>query len=92
MSKEEVKEIVEGWNWNLNVFEVYDEMKETYTSDTDRHLLLNYAYELFNHDKMTENLMDALNVEVEDQDNVRSYFKMKPYKEGLKCALEHMPL
>ena len=53
MTKEEIKKVVEGWNWNLNVFEVYDEMKETYTSDTDRHLLLNYAYELFNHDKMT---------------------------------------
>mgnify|MGYP003662151135 FL=1 len=92
MTIEEVKEIVEGWNWNLNIFEIYDEMKETYTRDIDRHLLLNYAYEFFNHDKMMENLMDALNVEVEDQDNVRGYFKMEPHKEGLKYALEHMPL
>ena len=92
MTNEEVKEIVEGWNWNLNIFEIYDEMKETYTRDIDQHLLLNYAYEYFNHDKMMENLMDALCVEIEDSDNVRGYFKMEPCKEGLKYALEHMPL
>tara|TARA_R110000824_G_scaffold60045_2_gene160838 strand:+ start:610 stop:888 length:279 start_codon:yes stop_codon:yes gene_type:complete len=92
MTNEEIKEIVEGWNWNLNIFEIYDEMKETYTRDIDRHLLLNFAYEYFNHDKMMENLMDALCVEIEDQDNVRGYFKMEPCKEGLNYALEHMPL
>ena len=52
MTIKEIKEEVDSWNWNLNIFEIYDKIKEEFTDDGDRHLLLNYAFEYYNHDRM----------------------------------------
>jgi len=27
-NKKEIKELVESWNWNLGIFEIYDEIKD----------------------------------------------------------------
>lgn len=88
MKIREIKEEVDSWNWNLNIFEIYDKIKEEFTDDGDRHLLLNYAFEYYDHDRMLKELMDALNVEVETQEAVRGYFGMKPYR---PAKLKHMP-
>ena len=88
MKIREIKEEVDSWNWNLNIFEIYDKIKEEFTDDGDRHLLLNYAFEFYNHDRMLKELRDALNVEVETQEAVRGYFGMHPNR---PAKLEHMP-
>ena len=88
MTIKEIKEEVDRWNWNLNIFEIYDKIKEECTDDGDRHLLLNYAFEYYDHDRMLKELIDALNVEVETQEAVRGYFGMKPYR---PAKLKHMP-
>ena len=54
MTDQEIKDTVEGWNWNLSIFEIYDEVKDMgkfgyngrQVEDLTR--LLNHAYEYFN--------------------------------------------
>ena len=72
MTDQEIKDRVEGWNWNLSIFEIYDEVKDMgkygyngrQTEDLTR--LLNHAYEYFNYDPMIKELMSFLGVEVEE--------------------------
>ena len=52
MTNKEIVDQVESWNWNLNIFEIYDEVKDMYhdpfseeVSDLSR--LLNHAYEYY---------------------------------------------
>ena len=49
-----VSDIVESWNWNLNIFEIYDEIRDY--SDSCKEALLTYAYYFFNEDKMMKEL------------------------------------
>ena len=53
-----VSEVVESWNWNLNIFEIYDEIKEW--SETDQRNVLRYAYQYFNSDVMINELANHL--------------------------------
>ena len=70
MTNREIVDKVEGWNWNLNIFEIYDEVKDMgkygyngrQTEDLTR--LLNHAYEYFNHDPMIKELMSFLGVDI----------------------------
>jgi hypothetical protein len=45
---EKVSDIVESWNWNLNIFEIYDEIRDY--NDRSKEALLTYAYHFFNED------------------------------------------
>jgi len=49
---------VEEWNWNANIFEIYDEVKEWNTHDQKN--VLKYAYYFFNKDKMINELHSHL--------------------------------
>ena len=53
-----VSEVVESWNWNLNIFEIYDEIKEW--TETDQRNVLRYAYRYFNSDVMINELANHL--------------------------------
>ena len=53
MTKREVHNRVEGWNWNLSIFEIYDELRDGHTAE-DQEKLLTYAYNYFDKDKMVE--------------------------------------
>ena len=53
-----VSEVVESWNWNLNVFEIYDEIREW--TETDQRNVLRYAYRYFNSDVMINELANHL--------------------------------
>ena len=63
---------VESWNWNLSIFEIYDEVKDMgkfgygggQTEELSR--LLNHAYEYFNYDSMIAELMSFLGVDIEE--------------------------
>ena len=72
MTNREIKDQVESWTLNLNIFEIYDEVKDmdgygynggsNHASDLSR--LLNHAYEYFKYDKMIKELMSHLGVEI----------------------------
>ena len=70
MTDQEIADRVESWNWNLSIFEIYDEVKDMgkdgyngrQTEDLTR--LLNHAYEYFNHDPMIKELMSFLGVDI----------------------------
>jgi hypothetical protein len=73
MTDQEIKDTVEGWNWNLSIFEIYDEVKDMgkfgyngrQVEDLTR--LLNHAYEYFNYDSMIAELMSFLGVEITEK-------------------------
>lgn len=50
MTQAQVESQVESWNWNLNIFEIYDEIRDY--SSRDQEQLLTFAYNYFNKDKM----------------------------------------
>jgi transketolase len=52
--EEKVHDVVESWNWNLNIFEIYDEIKEW--KDNDIRNVCKYAYQYFNKDVMFNDL------------------------------------
>ena len=70
MTNREIVDKVESWNWNLSIFEIYDEVKDMgkygYNGRQTEHLtrLLNHAYEYFNHDPMIKELMSFLGVDI----------------------------
>ena len=73
MTDQEIKDTVESWNWNLSIFEIYDEVKDMgkfgYNGGQTEELsrLLNHAYEYFNYDSMIAELMSFLGVEITEE-------------------------
>ena len=74
MTDQEIADKVESWNWNLSIFEIYDEVKDmgkigymggNSAEQEDLSRLLNHAYEYFNYDPMIKELMSFLGVEIE---------------------------
>jgi len=73
MTDQEIKDRVESWNWNLSIFEIYDEVKDmgslgyngSQTEDLSR--LLTYAYDFFNHDPMIKELAYFLGAEITEE-------------------------
>ena len=62
MTDKEVEEQVESWNWNLSIFEIYDEVRDN--SQEDNNKLLNYAYHFFNSSEWIGELAYFLDVEI----------------------------
>lgn len=56
--EEKVHDVVESWNWNMNIFEIYDEIKDW--RDQDIRNVLRYAYTYFNEDVMIDELASHL--------------------------------
>ena len=54
MTSAQVESQVESWNWNLNIFEIYDEIRDY--SERDQEQLLTFAYDFFNKDNMMKEL------------------------------------
>ena len=52
---------MESWNWNLNIFEIYDENKEW--KERDIRNVCKYAYKYFNKDVMFDELAYPLTSE-----------------------------
>jgi len=76
MTNKEIVDKVESWNWNLSIFEIYDEVKDMgkfgygggdTSEGSDLSRLLNHAYEYFNYDKMIAELMSFLAVDIVEQ-------------------------
>ena len=60
MTKSQVESQVESWNWNLNIFEIYDEIRDY--SPRDQEQLLTFAYDFFNKDTMMKELASHLGI------------------------------
>jgi hypothetical protein len=71
MTDKEISDTVEGWNWNLSIFEIYDEVKDMggygygggdTSEGSDLSRLLNHAYYYFNEDKIKKVVIDGVSV------------------------------
>ena len=49
MTPAQVESQVESWNWNMNIFEIYDELRDNHTA-RQQEQLLTHAYKFFNKD------------------------------------------
>ena len=69
MTKAQIESRVEGWNWNMNIFEIYDELRDGHTAKQQEDLL-SFAYRYFNKDKMILELANHFGVyNIEDNEN-----------------------
>ena len=57
-TEQTVHDVVEAWNWNMNIFEIYDEIREW--RERDQRNVLRYAYRYFNSDVMINELASHL--------------------------------
>ena len=55
MTKAQIESRVEGWNWNMNIFEIYDELRDGHTGE-EQEQLLTHAYNYFNKDSAIADL------------------------------------
>ena len=62
MTPAQVESQVESWNWNLNIFEIYDEIRDY--SSRDQEQLLSFAYTFFNKDVMMKELAYHFGVDI----------------------------
>jgi len=53
-----VQDTVESWNWNMNIFEIFDEIREWREHDIKN--VLTYAYYYFNEDQQINDLHSHL--------------------------------
>ena len=69
MTKAQIESQVEGWNWNMNIFEIYDELRDGHSAK-DQEDLLTFAYNYFNKDIMIKELASHFGVNiVTDEDS-----------------------
>lgn len=57
-SQKTVGEVVDSWNWNMGIFEIYDEIRDW--DQRDQENVLRYAYDYFNKDKFINELASHL--------------------------------
>jgi hypothetical protein len=75
-TQEEIEDQVEYWNWNMNIFEIYDEIRDE--SDYDNARTLSYAYQFFNQDRMIAELADHLCIDISEiKEGARVIAKVK---------------
>lgn len=56
----EIQEVLENWNWNASVFDMYDELKSGDLGDEERQSrILHRAHKYFKHES-TRKLIDEL--------------------------------
>lgn len=69
MTESQIESRVEGWNWNMNIFEIYDELRDGHSAK-DQEDLLTFAYNYFNKDVMIKELASHFCVSiVTDEDS-----------------------
>lgn len=55
-----VQHVVESWNWNLSIFEIYDEIRDWKEHDIKN--VLTYAYHFFGDNKGGDTMINELHV------------------------------
>ena len=64
LTDKEIEDRVEMWNWNMNIFEIYDEIREESTHTIAR--LLSHAYQFFGEDNAIADLAYHLDVQISE--------------------------
>ena len=64
ITDKEIEERVEMWNWNMNIFEIYDEIRDEDDDTITR--LLSHAYQFFGEDKTIADLAYHLGVDTSE--------------------------
>lgn len=62
MTPTQVESQVESWNWNLNIFEIYDEIRDY--SEREKKQLLKHAYNFFGKDAMMKELAHHFGIDI----------------------------
>jgi hypothetical protein len=69
MNKAQIESRVEGWNWNMNIFEIYDELRDGHTG-REQEELLTHAFNYFNKDSAIQDLACHFGITIEtDEDS-----------------------
>ena len=58
-TEKQIADEVESWNWNLSIFEIYDEVR--YNPDWLNEKLLTYAYHFFKEGDIKKIVIDGVN-------------------------------
>ena len=68
MTKSQIESRVEGWNWNMNIFEIYDELRDGHTGE-EQEQLLTHAYNFFNKDSAIADLACHFGITIETEED-----------------------
>lgn len=63
MTQSQVESQVESWNWNMNIFEIYDELRDNHTA-RQQEQLLTHAYKFFNKDSNILELANHFGIDI----------------------------
>ena len=63
MTKEQIELRVEQWNNNMNIFEIYDELRDGHTGE-EQEALLNHAYETWHYNYLIAELASHFGVKL----------------------------
>ena len=64
ITDKEIEERVEMWNWNMNIFEIYDEIRDEGDHTIAR--LLSHAYQFFGEDATIADLAYHLGIDISE--------------------------
>lgn len=63
MSDTKINKLLEDWNWNASVFEVYDDIRNMSLMKSDLSRLMTRCYEYFNRESQIKDLAEHLRVD-----------------------------
>lgn len=63
MNDTKIKQILEDWNWNASLFEVYDDIRSMRLMPSDLSRLMTKTYEYFNKESQIKDLAEHLRVD-----------------------------
>ena len=63
MSDTKIKQLLEDWNWNASVFEMYDDIRNMSLMPSDLSRLMTKCYNYFNNDRQIKDLAEHLRVD-----------------------------
>ena len=63
MRDTKIKQLLEDWNWNASVFEMYDDIRNMGLMPSDLSRLMTKCYEYFNKESQIKDLAEHLRVD-----------------------------
>ena len=63
MNDTKIKQLLEGWNWNASLFEMYDDIRSMRLMPSDLSRLMTKTYEYFNKESQIKDLAEHLRVD-----------------------------
>ena len=63
MNNTKINELLQDWNWNASVFEMYDDIRLMRLMSSDLNRLMTRCYEYFNKDSQIKDLAEHLRVD-----------------------------